>query len=182
MERARAVLRPPVALLTALVTALVACSGEPPRYVPVSGPAPEVSGPTLTGGRLTPAETRGRVLVVNFWNPFCAPCREEQPLLQTEWERFRGRGVLFVGLMYVGGNPPWPDDREAARRWLREFGVTYPNLVDEGSVWARGFGLRGIPTTVVVDREGQMRFQVLGRLREGDLPELLGRLGVEAGP
>lgn len=177
MERARAVL----CLCLVAVAVLAACSGEPPRYVRVSGPAPEVSGPTLTGGRLTPAQTRGRVLVVNFWNPFCAPCRQEQPLLQAEWERFRARGVLFVGLMYVGGNPPWPDDREAARRWLREFGVTYPNLVDEGSVWARGFGIEGIPTTVVVDRQGQMRFRVLGRLREGELGELLAQLGVEAG-
>jgi cytochrome c biogenesis protein CcmG/thiol:disulfide interchange protein DsbE len=172
--------------LVALVSLLAlasACSGErspgrTPSFVRVSGPAPPISGPTLTGGTFSPRDYRGKVLVVNFWNPYCAPCREEQPVLQAAWERFRGQGVAFVGLVYVGGNPPWPDDRAAARQWLREFGVSYPNLVDEGSRWAEGFAIRGIPTTVLVDRDGEMRFQVLGRVREGQLAELLGELGV----
>jgi cytochrome c biogenesis protein CcmG/thiol:disulfide interchange protein DsbE len=130
----------------------------------------------LTGGSLDPADYAGKVLVVNFWNPFCAPCRREQPLLQRSWERLRGRGVQMVGLMFIGGFPPWPDDADAAERYLRRFGVTYPVLGDIQSRLADGFGIAGIPTTVVVDRSGQMRFRVLGELKPGALDELTEKL------
>ncbi len=130
----------------------------------------------MTGGSLLPADYAGKVLVVNFWNPFCAPCRREQPLLQREWDRLRGRGVQMIGLMFVGGFPPWPDDAEAAQRYLRRFRVTYPVLRDANSKLADDFGIQGIPTTVVVDRGGQMRFRVLGELKPGALDDLLDRL------
>lgn len=78
--------------------------------------------------------------------------------------------------MFIGGFPPWPDDADAAKRYLRRFGVTYPVLRDAESRLASGFGIQGIPTTVVVDREGQMRFRVLGELKPGALDELLERL------
>jgi thiol-disulfide isomerase/thioredoxin len=151
-----------------------ACSSGPDiRFVEVSGPAPKVSGRTLTGRSLSAGNYAGKMLVVNFWNPFCAPCRREQPLLQRSWERLRGRGVQMIGLMFVGGFPPWPDDSAAAQRYLRRFGVTYPVLRDADSRLADGFGIAGIPTTVVVDRRGMMRFRVLGELKPGALDELI---------
>ena len=142
----------------------------------VSGPAPKISGRTLNGGLLRPTDYAGKVLVVNFWNPFCGPCRREQPLLQRSWERFRGGGIQVVGLMFIGGFPPWPDDADAAERYLRRFRVTYPVLRDIESKWADSFGIAGIPTTVVVDRSGRMRFRVLGELKPGALDELIERL------
>ena len=78
--------------------------------------------------------------------------------------------------MFIGGFPPWPDDADAAERYLRRFRVTYPVLRDEESRLADGFGIQGIPTTVVVDREGQMRFRVLGELKPGALDELIEKL------
>ncbi len=125
------------------------------------------------GASLEPADYAGEVLVVNFWNPFCAPCRREQPLLQRSWKRLRGRGVQVVGLMFIGGFPPWPDDAEAAQRYLRRFGVTYPVLRDADSRLAQGFGIAGIPETVIVDRQGEMRFRVIGEMKPGALDELL---------
>jgi thiol-disulfide isomerase/thioredoxin len=110
---------------------------------------------------------------VNFWNPFCAPCRREQPILEAASNRFRTRGVQFIGLMFVGGNPAWPNDPPAARRYLRKFGVTYPALIDSGSRLADGFRIPGIPTTVVVDRSGQMRFRIIGTVRPGELENLV---------
>ena len=132
-----------------------------------------VSGRTLTGATFRSADYAGKVVVVNFWNPFCAPCRREQPLLQSSWNRLRTQGVQMIGLMYVGGFPPWPDDSEAARSYLRRFRVTYPVLRDADSRLADGFRIAGIPTTVVVDRQGEMRFRVLGELKPGALDELI---------
>lgn len=138
---------------------------------------PAISGATLGGGRLDPADYRGKIVVVNFWNQDCPPCREEMPLLEREARRLRGADVFVIGVVYVGGN--WPNDPEAAREFLGRLGITYPNLVDESSGLARGFGIAGIPSTLVVDRTGEMRFRVLGQLHQGQLDELISMLGDE---
>jgi cytochrome c biogenesis protein CcmG, thiol:disulfide interchange protein DsbE len=163
--------------LTAVIAVLVAaCSSNPPAfYVRVSGRMPAISGPTLDGGRVEPGDYSGKVVVVNFWNQDCPPCRGEMPLLQREAQRLQPRGVIVLGVVYVGGN--WPNDPNGARAFLQRLGITYPNLVDESSGLARAFGIAGIPSSVVVDRSGEMRFRVLGRLRPGQLDELLSMLG-----
>lgn len=154
----------------------IACSSSQDelRYARVSGPMPAISAPTLTGARVEPADYAGRIVIVNFWNQDCPPCRREMPLLQSESVRLRRRGVTVIGVLYVGGN--WPNDRDAARGFLDRFGITYPNVLDESSELARRFGIAGIPSTIVVDRSGTMRFRILGRVRAGDLDELLGKL------
>jgi peroxiredoxin len=166
-------------LVAILVTLAATCSsGSETRtsflVARASGPMPAIAGPTLTGGRISPADYRGKVVVVNFWNPDCPPCRREAPTLQADWQRLRGLGVETVGIMYIGGN--WPDDRAAARDFLRELGVTYPSVVDESSDLARAFGIPAIPSTVVVDRAGRMRWRVLGQLQPGELAALIAEL------
>ncbi len=152
-----------------------ACSSKPEvSYVRVSGPMPSLSGQTLTGEGIEPSDYTGKVVVVNFWNQDCPPCRVEMPLLQREAQRRAGSGVIVIGVLYVGGN--WPDDPDAARSFLARLGITYPNVLDSSSDLARRFGIAGIPTTTVVDRSGQMRFQVLGRLHSGQLDALLAML------
>jgi peroxiredoxin len=166
--------------VAALVTLAATCSsgnGTRTSYLVArtSGSMPAIAGPTLTGGRISPADYRGKVVVVNFWNPDCPPCRREAPTLQADWQQFRSLGVETVGVMYIGGN--WPDDRTAARDFLRRFGVTYPSVVDESSNLARAFGIPAIPSTIVVDRSGRMRWRVLGQLQPGELAALIAQLG-----
>jgi thiol-disulfide isomerase/thioredoxin len=166
-------------LVSVLATLAATCSsGSETRtsflVARASGPMPAIAGRTLTGGRISPADYRGKVVVVNFWNPDCPPCRREAPTLQADRERLAGLGVEMVGVMYIGGN--WPDDRTAAREFLREFRVTYPSVVDESSNLARDFGIPAIPSTVVVDRSGQMRWRVLGELEPGELAALIAQL------
>jgi len=161
--------------MTALMLAF-ACSSKPEvDYARVSGPMPAISGQTLTGEWVEPSDYKGKVVVVNFWNQDCPPCRTEMPLLQREARRSAGGGVIVIGILYVGGN--WPNDPDAARSFLTRLGVTYPNVLDPSSDLARRFGIAGIPSTTVVDRSGQMRFRVLGRLHDGVLDALLSMLG-----
>ena len=115
--------------------------------------------------------------MVNFWNYDCAPCHLEQPVLQADWERLGRRGVFVIGLMYVGGSPAFPGDPNDARSYLRRFGVTYPAIVDTGSVLSTAFKIPGIPSTVVVDRTGRMRFRLYGQVRPGELDGVVGMLG-----
>ncbi|TMK85703.1 MAG: TlpA family protein disulfide reductase [Actinobacteria bacterium] len=168
-----------IALAAVAGLLMVGCSSGRgnPFFIRLSGPMPAISGTTLAGRPFGSADYRGKVVVVNFWNYDCPPCRQEQPLLQSSWNALATKGVSMVGVMFVGGFPPWPDDRTAARAYLERFGVTYPAIVDEGSAIARRFGIPGIPTTVIVDRTGQMRFRILGRVRPGQLDQLIDELG-----
>jgi len=158
------------------VCVAVGCSGSADdlRYARVSGPMPAISGETLTGGRIEPSDYAGRIVVVNFWNQDCPPCRQEMPLLQRDSRRLESEGVTVIGVLYVGGN--WPNDPGAARSFLDRLGVTYPNVLDQSSELAGRFGIAGIPSTIVVDRSGEMRFRVLGQLRAGWLDELISKL------
>jgi len=170
---------PTIAFILIYGLAAVACSSgdASTSFVRLSGPMPAISGTTLLGGSFGPADYAGKIVIVNFWNYECPPCRQEQPVLQRDWTALRGKGVSIVGVMFVGGVPPWPDDHAAARAYLQRFHVTYPAIVDESSSIARDFGIQGIPTTVIVDSEGQLRFRILGRVRPGQLEQLIGELG-----
>jgi thiol-disulfide isomerase/thioredoxin len=163
-------------LSLAVASLAAACSSGTidPTFVKVSGPMPAVAGTTLDGRSFGPSDYRGKVVVVNFWNQDCPPCREEQPVLESVFSSLGSRGVTVIGMLYVGGN--WPNDQGAAQRFLQENGVTYPNLLDSNSQFARGFRIAGIPTTVVVDRTGQLRFQLLGKVRPGQLEDLIDQL------
>jgi thiol-disulfide isomerase/thioredoxin len=164
-------------LIPVALVAAVACSSHsdlPSGVVSVSGRAPAVSGPLIDGGTFRPADYRGRVLVVNFFNPFCAPCAKEQPVLQHDWTTLRRSGVAFVAVHYVGGN--WPRSVSAARSYLRRMGVTYAVVEDPDSRLSRAFAIQGIPSSVVVDRRGKLRFRILGRVRPGELGTLLDRI------
>lgn len=138
---------------------------------------PAISGTTLFGKPFGPPDYQGKFVVVNFWNYDCPPCRQEQPVLQADWTALRNKGVSMVGVMFVGGVPPWPNDHGDAREYLERFGVTYPAIVDESSSIARSFGIQGIPTTVIADRSGHLRFRILGMVRPGQLEELIGEVG-----
>jgi thiol-disulfide isomerase/thioredoxin len=143
----------------------------PAGVAAAEGRAPTIGGPAIAG-RLP--GLAGRVVVVNFWNPYCAPCRVEAPVLEGAARRYAGRGVVVVGVHYTGEQ--WPGSVGDARSFVRAAHVTYPVIGDPGARLASGFAVRGIPSTVIVDGRGEMRFRVLGRLRAGVLEDLLGRL------
>src|SRR5438067_11638091 len=84
----------------------------------VNEPLPAIEGPTLTGERFDGTALRGRVAVINVWNPDCPPCRQEAPVLAQAWKALGHRpNVAMIGLMFIGGD--WPDDRTAARRFAQ---------------------------------------------------------------
>jgi cytochrome c biogenesis protein CcmG/thiol:disulfide interchange protein DsbE len=113
-------------------------------------------------GELALDELRGKAVVLNFWASWCGPCKEETPLLERTWKRWRDRDVVFVGVNVK-------DFRGDATEFLREYDVTYPNVYD-GKGWTVGrFGVTGFPETYFLDAEGRVVYRVAGPVDESDL-------------
>src|SRR5262249_42755796 len=79
----------PVRIVLAFAASACSAAGSPDRFVPVDGRLPSIAGTTLDGTPITPAATQGKVVLVNFWNPDCPPCRDEMSVLQAAWDRYR---------------------------------------------------------------------------------------------
>jgi cytochrome c biogenesis protein CcmG, thiol:disulfide interchange protein DsbE len=129
--------------------------------------------PALADRRVALEELRGTPVVVNFWASWCAPCREEAPVLERTWREAHDRGVLFVGLNQQ-------DLLGDAHRFLREFGTSYLNVRDSGNEVARRWALKGLPETFFLDADGKVVAHILGaasaaELREGMEAALSGR-------
>ena len=100
-------------------------------------------------GRLALQDLRGKAVVVNFWASWCIPCRDEAPVLQNTFERYRDRGLVVLG---VDVN----DFRQDARRFMRRYGLTYPIVYDGKGSTVGKWGVRGFPETFFVDRSGRL--------------------------
>lgn len=134
--------------------------------------APQVAGTTLDGKPLDLASLRGKVVVVNMWASWCAPCRGEAGTLEKVYDETRAKGVEFVGIVSGG-----KDSIDNAKAFQRRFDVSYPSMFDADNSLVLAF--RGqlppaaIPTTLVLDREGRVAARALG---EVDYSRLLGML------
>ena len=124
----------------------------------------------LDGTPLSPDALRGKVVLINFWATWCLPCRVEMPLLQRMAERHREAGLIVVGLSVDRGA------EESVRSFLRERGVTYPVAVVSADVEREFGGVRGYPTSILVDRSGVVRHLVIGPLAAASFEPAVRRL------
>lgn len=123
----------------------------------VDQPAPDFQLELLSEGEVTLSEQRGKVVVVNFWASTCPPCRTEARDLESAWQGYQDKDVLFVGANIQ-------DTPEPAKRFLDEFGVTYPNGLDVGGRISIDYGVVGIPVTFVIDGQGTVARRWVGEI------------------
>jgi cytochrome c biogenesis protein CcmG/thiol:disulfide interchange protein DsbE len=103
---------------------------------------------------------RGKVVVVNFWASWCKPaCYDEAPVLERAWRTYRDRGLVVVGV-------DMQDTPEAARAFIRQFELTFPNAPDDGGKVAVEYGVYGVPETFFVDRTGTIRAKHVGAVTD----------------
>ena len=134
--------------------------------------APTLEGPSLMeeGERISTDDFAGKVVVVNVWGSWCAPCRHEAPELVEAYKRV-GDGVEFLGL----------NTRDlttaSAQAFVRSAGITYPNIFDPDGALLLGFGQlppKAIPSTIVIDADGKVAARVIGEVDANTLVALVG--------
>jgi thiol-disulfide isomerase/thioredoxin len=141
------------------------------------GPAvPQVAGAALGGGKLSLAQFHGRVLVVNFWGSWCTPCRAEAPTLAALAQHFRAAGVQFLGVDIR-------DSPASAEAFRRNFHISYPSLNDPADEIALAFRNTvppaGIPTTLVISRNGRVTARIVGAITYDGLRSLISQAMVQ---
>ncbi len=123
-------------------------------------PPGQLRGETIDGSTVDLASYRGRVVVLNVWGSWCAPCQKEAPALQAASEALAPKGVQFLGInIKENGN------KAQAQAFERTYGITYPSLFDSPDYL---LALRGavaanaIPSTVVLDTQGRVAARISG--------------------
>ena len=130
-----------------------------PRAIPsplVGRPAAPFSVTLFDGGRLSLLDLRGKVVVLNFWASWCYPaCYEEAPVLERGWRAYKERGVVVLGVDIQ-------DTEEAARKFLKQFALSFPNGPDPTGKISVDYGVYGVPETFFIDRAGRIRKKHVG--------------------
>lgn len=135
--------------------------------LPVLGAAPAWKAVTLDGKPVGRDELKGKVVVLDIWATWCAPCLHEIPGYVRLQEKYRDQGLVIVGLSADGGP-------EAVNRFIAKQGVNYP-VAMLGSDVLEAFGEKDVvmPTTYLMDREGRVRHRKVGAAEERDYEQLI---------
>jgi cytochrome c biogenesis protein CcmG/thiol:disulfide interchange protein DsbE len=148
-----------------------------PRDIPsplVGKPASSFKLTAFDGKPVVLEALRGQVVVVNFWASWCYPaCYEEAPTLERAWKTYKDRGLMMVGVNFQ-------DKDEPARRFLTQFGHTFPNAPDPAGRVSVDYGVYGVPETYFIDRKGRVRFKQVGPVSDQMLKDQIERLLAEA--
>ena len=130
-------------------------------------PAPNFTLKTVDGKEVSLKDFKGKVVLINFWATWCPPCREELPLFEKIYEKYKDKGFVILAIN---------TDPENLKDFLKDFGVkiTFPILIGDDRILDL-YPVRGLPTSFLIDREGKIVKVRLGIYREleEDLRKLL---------
>jgi len=134
-----------------LLGSLCFTAAGPANAAAGAGPAPNFTLKSLSGKNLKLSEMTGNVVLINFWASWCGPCREEMPLLNALHKKYEPLGFTVIGVNVE-------EQAANARGFLNDFPVDFPVLLDNKNQVSKMYNVIAMPTTVVVDRDGNMRF------------------------
>ncbi len=113
--------------------------------------APDFTLPANSGENLRLAELRGNVVMLNFWASWCGPCRQEMPLLDAMSQRYSAAGFTLLGIDVE-------EDNTDALKIIKDLKISYPILFDTENKVSKLYSVETMPTTVMVDKKGQIRY------------------------
>ena len=141
--------------LLAAVLALATSSALP--VVAPTTPAPDFTLRAMDGPNMRLQEQRGRVVMINFWATWCGPCRQEMPHLNRLYEKYAPSGFVLMSVNV-------DDDTRNAAEVAAKLGVKFPVLWDTDKKVSRLYDLATMPSTVLIDRDGKVRYVHRGYL------------------
>ena len=124
---------------------------NPANAANIDKPAPDFTLKSLSGKNLKLSELRGNVVMINFWASWCGPCRQEMPLLNALHNKYEPLGFTVLGVNVE-------ENSSDARGFLGNTPVDFPVLLDNTNKVSKMYNVVAMPTTVVVDRDGNMRY------------------------
>jgi|SRR6267154_3361851 len=134
---------------------LAASAGFPAVAALTPGPAPDFTLHSVAGTNLRLKEQRGQVVMLNFWATWCVPCRQEMPHLNRLYEKYRASGFVLFGVNV-------DEDVGNAAGTSSRLGLQFPVLLDTDKKVSRLYDLGTMPSTVLIDRDGRVRYVHLG--------------------
>lgn len=156
----------PLLLLVAVV-GFVGCNAHPasPTQPPhqsiaageIGSRLPDFSVTDLEGHPVSSSELRGKVVLIDFWATWCQPCKKEMPGYQKLVDRYGSRGVVAIGFKF-----DTMPDMEDPIQFAKGIGVRYPLAVATDDLKQKFGGIEGLPTTMLYDREGILRWKIVG--------------------
>ncbi len=167
-----------VVALAAIFAAGMFLAAQPGQRPPVGSAAPDFSMtlyPEYRGGlpeTVKLSDLRGKVVVLNFWASWCVECVKETDALESVWRDYRDRGVVVLGVDHL-------DTESAAKKYLANFGVTFPNGIDLQQNVSRPYRITGVPETFFIDKNGVVRRVVIQALTRQELASQIEELLAE---
>ena len=168
MQRAAAAPKLAAAFVCAALIAAAGIRTTAAVAADAGGPAPQFTLEELGGGTTSLAQFRGQVVMLNFWATWCGPCQQEMPLLEQMYRKYRPAGFTLVGVNVDKDAPP-------VRALLARKPVSFPVLLDPTSQVSKSYRVDEMPSTVLIDRKGNVRFVHRG-YKPGDENEYQDRI------
>lgn len=130
-----------------LLLALAAPAGA----AELMAPAPDFSLPARDGGTVSLSGLKGQVVLINFWATWCGPCRKEMPLLEQIAKKYGPLGFTLLGVNVE-------EDSRLSEVFLKDVPVSFPILLDPANGVSKLYDVAAMPSTVIVDRQGRVRY------------------------
>lgn len=139
--------------------------------VPVVGtPAEDFQLADLNGKPQNLNDYRGKVVLVNFWATWCKPCTTEMPAMQATYDKLTDKGFVVLAINEL-------EDEAKVREHIRQYGHTFPVLMDRDNKVANQFGVYGLPVSFFIDEKGVVREYIKGGvLTEQKIYEVVSRI------
>jgi peroxiredoxin len=124
----------------------------------------------LEGKSQSLSQYRGKIVLVNFWATWCKPCTTEMPAMQTTYDKLRDKGFVVLAVNEL-------EDESKVRDHIKQYGHTFPVLMDRDNKVANQFGVFGLPVSVFIDQEGRVQEYIKGGLlTEQKIDETVARI------
>ncbi|MDR2095670.1 MAG: TlpA family protein disulfide reductase [Treponema sp.] len=134
-------------------------------FLKQSRPINDFTLPLLDGKNVKLSGLKGKVVFLNFWATWCPPCREEMPSMEVLYKRYRDKGLEFLAVDIM-------EKKEQVSSFMKDFGLSFPAALDSSGDVSGMYGIRGIPTTFIIDRQGRIIVASVGG-REWNTPAML---------